>query len=184
MNIILASASPRRKEILTDMGYEFKIIVSDANENITEADPCILTEKLAKLKADAVSDKADENDIIISADTVVAIDDRILGKPKDKSDAENMISALSGNVHRVITGVCVKTANKEFIAHDITYVYFKKLTAQQIEDYVSTDEPYDKAGGYAIQGLAGKFVDKIEGSYTNVVGLPKELLQKMLNKLI
>lgn len=183
MAIILASMSPRRKEILTELGMDFKIIVSDADESSNEKDPAKLVEILSERKASAISNKVSKNDTIIAADTVVVLNDKILGKPKDKNDALNMLSALSNNLHKVITGVCIKKGNKTIVSHDTTNVHFKKLSEKEINDYLSIDEYVDKAGSYAIQGVGGNFVDKIEGSYSNVVGLPKELLIKMLKNI-
>ena len=183
MAIILASQSPRRKEILTDLGIDFKIIVSDADESSNENNPEKLVEILAERKANAISDQAVENDTIIAADTVVVLGDKILGKPKDKHDAENMLTILSNNVHKVITGVCVKKGDNIIVSHDITYVYFKKLSKDTIDNYLSSNEYIDKAGSYAIQGIGGSFVEKIEGSYTNVVGLPEELTIKLLDEI-
>ena len=134
MAIILASQSPRRKEILNDLGIEFKIIVSDADESSNESNPEKLVEILSERKANAIVDKVSKNDTIIAADTVVVLGEKILGKPVNKQDAENMLSMLSDNVHRVITGVCLKNGDKSIVAHDITYVYFKKLTKKIIED--------------------------------------------------
>ena len=183
MAIILASQSPRRKEILTNLGIDFKIIVSDADETCYEKDPVKLVEILAERKANAISDQITENDTIIAADTVVVLGDKILGKPKDRRDAENMLTILSNNVHKVITGICVKKGDNSIVSHDITYVYFKKLSKDTIGNYLSTNEYIDKAGSYAIQGIGGSFVEKIEGSYTNVVGLPEELAIKLLDKI-
>ena len=183
MGIILASQSPRRKEILQANGIEFKIIVSDADETCFEKDPARLVEILAERKAAAVSCKASSDDVILSADTIVICDDVILGKPKDRRDAENMLNLLSGNEHRVITGVCVQMGDKKLISHDVTHVHFKQLTSYEIDEYLDSGEYVDKAGSYAIQGLGGKFVEKIDGSYTNVVGLPEELTIKLLDEI-
>ena len=183
MGIILASQSPRRKEILQANGIDFKIIVSDADETCCEKDPAKLVEILAERKAAAVSDKVSTNDIILSADTIVVCGDIILGKPKDRFDAENMLNLLSGNKHKVITGVCVQLGDNKFVSHDVTCVYFKKLTSDEISKYLDSGEFTDKAGSYAIQGIGGSFVEKIEGSYTNVVGLPEELAIKLLDEI-
>lgn len=183
MAIILASQSPRRKEILTELGLDFKIIVSDADESSNEKDPARLVEILSQRKADAICHMVGENDTIIAADTVVVLDNKILGKPKNKQDAENMLSILSGNRHKVVTGVCVKKGSRKIVSHDTTFVYFKNLDKETIDNYLSENEYTDKAGSYAIQGAGGNFVEKIEGSYTNVVGLPKELTIKLLDEI-
>lgn len=183
MGIILASQSPRRKEILTDLGFEFRVIVSDSDEYCEEKDPAKYVEILSERKARAVLNKVSEGDTVIAADTVVVCNGIILGKPKDRSDAENMLNMLSGNMHHVITGVCVCINGKFLISHDVTKVYFKSLSDRDISDYLDTNEFSDKAGSYAIQGIGGKFVEKIEGSYTNVIGLPKELTIKLLDEI-
>lgn len=183
MAIILASSSPRRKEILNELGIDFKIIISDVDETSNETIPEKLVETLSYRKAYAVSQKASNDDIIIAADTVVAIGDKILGKPANYKEAKNMLKSLSGNAHKVITGICLKRGNNTLTSHDVTYVYFKNLSNEDIDNYLSNDEYIDKAGSYAIQGLGGAFVERIEGSYSNVVGLPKELLLNMLAKI-
>lgn len=188
-NFILASASPRRKELLSTYIKDFKIMPADIEETVPvniekEAVPLYI----AQQKAATVKPQMNENDIIITADTIVLLDDIIYGKPKDKNDAFNMINNLSGKEHKVITGVCCFCGdgkiNIEFA--DTTLVTFTKLEKNTIESYLTKNEYTDKAGAYAVQGYAALFVEKINGSYDNVVGLPigrlmRELLKYNIN---
>lgn len=193
---ILASQSPRRRELLKMLGIEFDIKVSNCEEIITSSEPAQVTMELAKQKAfeteiadvRAASDtKNEENIIIIGADTVVAADGEILGKPKDKDDARRMINKISGTSHQVYTGVALvlvkddKAACIELFAEK-TDVEVCEMSSQEIDDYISSDEPYDKAGGYGIQGIFSKFVSGIRGDYNNVVGLPVHRLYYTLKE--
>lgn len=186
--IILASASPRRQEILKNIGLQFEILVSDADESKIDKNAVpvsIYVQELAMLKALAVAEKLkNKNALIIAADTVVYLDGKILGKPKDESDAKNMLKALSGRCHSVFTGVCVMDAKtlKSVCANEETKVYFKELSEERIDDYVRTKEPMDKAGAYAVQGLGGMLVEKTEGDFLNVIGLPAKKLFDILEK--
>lgn len=184
-NFILASASPRRKELLSTYIKDFKIMPADIEETVPaniekEAVPLYI----AQQKAATVKPQMNENDIIITADTIVLLDDIIYGKPKDKNDAFNMINNLSGKEHKVITGVCCFCGdgkiNIEFA--DTTLVTFTKLEKNTIESYLTKNEYTDKAGAYAVQGYAALFVEKINGSYDNVVGLPIGRLMRELLK--
>lgn len=180
--LILASQSPRRKELLKMLGLEFEIKVSDCEEIITDNEPKKVTMELARQKAMAVASdlnkqKNEEMVVVIGADTVVAVGDEILGKPKDKDDARRMIDKISGTGHQVYTGVAlvlVKNGQIDCISqfYEKTEVEVAKMSETEIEDYIGTAEPYDKAGGYGIQGTFGKFVKGIRGDYNNVVGLP------------
>lgn len=184
MKILLASGSPRRKEILTALGYDFDIFVTDADETTEERDPARLVELLAHRKAEAAKAAVGTTDaVILAADTVVAADGEILGKPADAADAERMLRLLSGKEHKVMTGICLIAGETILVSHDETKVFFKTLDDRDIEDYLATGEPFGKAGAYAVQGIAGKFVDHIEGSFSNVVGLSEELLTDMLQKI-
>lgn len=184
--IILASASPRRRELLGNMGLSFTIKVSKTNEGAvdTQVPPEIYVQELALLKACAVAktviDKKDV--IIISADTIVVNDGKILGKPKDEGDAKEMLASLSGKTHSVYTGFCVMRLYDAFtVCKNVrTDVVFKKLTEEKIERYIDTKEPMDKAGSYGIQGLGAMLIDRIEGDYFNVVGLPVSELADVL----
>lgn len=171
--IILASQSPRRNELLKGLDINFKVVVKSVEETYPINTP---TEKIAEYiavkKASAFADIGD-NQIIITADTVVLLNDQALGKPKDKEEAFSMIQSLSGKTHKVITGVCLKTNEKEVPFSVSTKVYFKELSSEEINYYIDKYEPYDKAGSYGIQEWIGYIgIQKIEGSYYNVMGLP------------
>lgn len=182
---ILASASPRRKELLSIYVKDFKIMPADIDEtvpdNIALEDAPLYT---AKEKAAAVFNKLNEDEIIITADTIVMLDNKIYGKPKDKLDAYNMIKTLSGKTHQVITGICCYSKDKQINIEfsDVTNVSFTDISDEIIEKYLENAEYIDKAGAYAVQGLASMFVEKIEGSYDNVVGLPMGRLARNLIK--
>ena len=166
--LILASQSPRRWEILERAGIVFEVRVAGIPEEIqTGESPVEYVLRLARSKAFAV-----EGDLVLGADTVVVLDEHILEKPHNASDATRMLRMLSGRQHSVITGICLRQDDRYVTETVETRVTFVPLTEAEIEDYVASGEPMDKAGGYAIQGLASKFIDRIEGDYFNVVGLP------------
>ena len=182
MKYILASQSPRRKELLSICVNEFEIFPS----NVPEIVPQGLeienhSEYLAKLKAEDIA-KQYPNDIVIGADTSVICDNEILGKPKNRADAKRMLNMLSGNVHKVITGCAVVKNGVTESFSVTTEVEFFSLTQKEINDYLDTSEPYDKAGSYGIQQRGGLFVKAIKGDYFNVVGLPIAYLNKLLKK--
>lgn len=180
MGIILASKSPRRQELLKQITEDFIIDVSDVVEKIpSNCKKQNVPMHLAKQKACDVF-KRHQDDIVIGADTIVLANDEILGKPKDKEDVRRMITLLSGITHEVITGVCVKTKDSCKTFKVVTEVTFKKMSEQEIEDYCNLDSVYDKAGAYAIQEDAGKYITSIKGDYNNVVGLPIDELRKYL----
>ena len=182
MDIILASQSPRRRELLGQMGLKgFKVTSPDVDE-IVDANlhPSMVVEELSLRKAQAVAAHADEDDLIIAADTVVALEGTVLGKPADEGDAFTMLSALSGNRHYVYTGVTVIHGDKTVTTHEVTTVSFRELDPQEIDNYIATEEPMDKAGAYAIQGLGALFIDRIDGDYFNVMGLPIYRLGRIL----
>ena len=184
--IILASASPRRREILAKLGLEFEIMVSDADESKIDKNSIpveIYVQELALLKAMAVAKKLkNKNALIISADTIVYHDGEILGKPKDNADAFSMLSKLSGREHSVFSGICVMDAKslKSACATEETKVFFKELTEEKIYNYIRTGEPMDKAGAYAVQGLGALFTEKVCGDFFNVIGLPVKKLADIL----
>ena len=183
--IILASASPRRKELIAYIGENVTVRPADCDETLPENTGAReAVEYLSKIKNDAVQKISDKNDLIISADTVVAVDDKILGKPADKEDARRMMKLLSGKTHQVYTGVTISKNGKEITFSEKTDVVFYDLKESEIEEYISTSEPYDKAGGYAIQGKAGLLVKGINGDYYNVVGLPVARLKREIEKFI
>ncbi|MBR5233016.1 MAG: septum formation inhibitor Maf [Clostridia bacterium] len=182
MKIILASASPRRKELLTLAGIEYEVIVSQCEETLPDGiTPDKAVEELARQKAEDVFSR-NTDALIIAADTVVALGNTILGKPKDEEDAFNMLSSLSGRRHTVFTGVCIRTKDKTDIFHVATQVEFYDLTEKEIKDYIATKEPMDKAGAYGIQGKGFALVKGIHGDYFNVVGLPLAETIRHLNK--
>ena len=175
--IILASSSPRRRELLEMLGLDFKVVPSSADETVPDGlNPAQTVEYLARIKAEAVKDSAAEGDVIVSADTIVVIDGRIFGKPEDRAEAEKMLSTLSGRTHEVYTGLCVNGC----VSHECSKVTFRKLDEQEIEDYIDTGEPMDKAGAYGIQGKGSLLVSRIEGDYFNIMGLPVCRLGQML----
>ncbi len=179
-NIILASASPRRKELLSVITNDFEVIPSECEEIIpTDISADETAEYLAKIKAVSVAEKHYDS-IVIGADTCVVADGLILGKPKDKAQAKQMMKLLSGNTHKVITG-CAIVKNGKIASFSVcTEVEFYPLSEEEIESYINTLEPYDKAGGYGIQGKASLFVKGIKGDYFNVVGLPVAELNRKL----
>lgn len=185
-DIILASASPRRRELLENMGHTFSVIVSEADEDSVAKDvpPEIYVQELALIKAAAVAKTVIKNKkaIVISADTIVVNNGEILGKPKDEADAERMLKALSGKAHRVYTGFCVmRLSDAKTVCESVmTEVVFNRLTDDRIKKYIATGEPMDKAGAYGIQGLGAMLVEKINGDYFNVVGLPVNALSRVL----
>jgi len=175
--IILASGSPRRKELLELIGAEFTIITSNKEEVITGTDPAEVVKELSKMKAEDVAEGVKGQAVILGADTVVAYNGQILGKPKDKADAIRMITSFAGDDHYVYTGVCIirKEADgsqKTISFAEGTRVTVYPMTAQEIEAYVNSGEPMDKAGAYAIQGLFAPYIKGIEGDYYNIVGFP------------
>ncbi len=182
--IILASSSPRRKELLATAGLEFQIHVKDVDETIPEGTPPADAAKMtAKKKAAAVADGFRDS-VVIGADTIVVANGRILGKPKDEADAVSMLTMLSGIEHEVITGVCIICGDKTESFAQISKVKFYDLTADEISAYVATGEPMDKAGAYGIQGLGCTLVERIEGDYFNIVGLPVAEVCRRIKVLI
>lgn len=181
MAMILASQSPRRRELLGQMGFSFTVRPAKGEElPHPELTPAQLVEELARQKALEVSAEAEADDVVVAADTVVAIDGKVLGKPHDKVHAAEMLSALSGREHTVYTGVAVKRGETLLVEHEATQVRFRPLTEREIDLYIQTGEPMDKAGSYGIQGYGALLVEGIRGDYFNVVGLPICRLGRML----
>lgn len=170
--IILASASPRRKEILELADLKFDVMPSDAQEITTKTAPNEVVMELASIKAKDIYKKSEKQSMIVGADTVVAYQGQILGKPTDKADAKRMLTMLSGQTHEVYTGVCVIEDGKTKTFYEETKVTFYEISDEQIDHYIKTGEPMDKAGSYGIQGKAAVFIKGIEGDYYNVVGFP------------
>jgi septum formation protein len=182
--ILLASNSPRRKELLAGLGLKFEVRVKEVHEDFPEhLQREQVAEYLASHKADAYTEDL-QNEVLITADTIVCLGERILNKPANDSEAFDMLRALSGTHHEVITGVCILTKNSKTVFHDVTKVYFKELSTEEILYYIDHYEPFDKAGAYGIQEWIGKIgIEKIEGSYFNVVGLPVQKLYTYLKDL-
>ena len=179
--IILASKSPRRQELLRLLGVEFQILTEEVDETM---DPALPPEdevrRVSALKAQAVTDRVSEQDIVISADTIVVLDRRVMGKPKSAEDAVQMLEALSGRTHRVMTGLTVRRGSCTESVTVITEITFRSLSGREIDAYVRSGEPMDKAGAYGIQGGASVFVSHLSGDYFNVMGLPVCTLTQLL----
>lgn len=187
--LILASASPRRAEILRNAGFDFEVVPVHADESLRPGEAATdYVRRLAEEKARIVArqlakDAAGDSTFIIAADTVVVIDNEILGKPSSAANARDMLHRLSGKTHEVYTGLSVLRGNASRTVVEMTRVTFVTLSKQEIEDYIATGEPFDKAGAYAIQGQGGNFISRIEGCYFNVMGLPLARLYAILREL-
>lgn len=183
MKIILASASPRRRELIKNLGIEYEVRTADCEEETVPGEhPKDTVIRLSRTKALWVAERETAPAIVIGADTVVAIDDEILGKPANRNEAAKMLRELSGRTHRVYTGMTVTDGNKTVSEYVRTDVKFYELSDKQIESYVSTGEPMDKAGAYGIQEYGSLLVKSISGDYFNVVGLPVSRLRRVLNE--
>lgn len=184
MRLILASKSPRRKEILENLGLKFDIIVADADERSDETDPKGRVAALAAIKGRAVIETLEykTDTLVIASDTLVYAEGEFLGKPRDREDARRMIGLLSGRSHSVVSGLYLFLDGKEVSAAAETRVIFDAMSDGEIAAYLDTSEPYDKAGAYAIQGKAGAYIRGIEGDYFNVVGLPVNLMKNTLKE--
>ncbi len=189
MKLILASASPRRREILTTLGVAFEVYTADADEMCDLTNPGARVEAIAARKCAAVRDMpvlrdvADSPDtVILAADTLVTLDGQFLGKPRDEADARRMIRLLAGRTHTVASGLCLYRDGQTVTAHELTGVTFAPMTDAEIDAYIATRESFGKAGGYAIQGYAARFITRIDGDYFNVVGLPVHRLYQTLDQ--
>ncbi len=181
----MASASVRRERILQMLGVKFVKIVSKVDENIGQKlTPLMLCKELAKRKAEDVAKNCDEKCIVIGADTFVSLDNKIIGKPKDMEEARFFLEQLSGRTHSVYTGIAVHYKKETLLSYGKAKVTFDDVDKVQIDQYVRTKEPYDKAGGYALQGLAGQFITKIHGDWFAVVGLPVKELADIVRKIL
>jgi septum formation protein len=179
--LVLASQSPRRQELLQQAGIPFIVRVNAVNEDALENEtPEDYVQRLACEKAEAV--ECGDGEIVLGADTAVIVKGEIFGKPRDREDAIRMLEFLQGRKHEVLTGVCLRSAKGAICNYASTGVWFSALSRQEIETYVDTGEPMDKAGAYAVQGVASRFVERIDGSYANVVGLPVALVWQMLHE--
>jgi septum formation protein len=181
--LILASASPRRADLLTAAGFLFEARSVDVDERPVDGElPATHVLRLARSKA-AVAARADSGEVVLAADTIVVVDNIMLGKPTDDADAARMLRLLSGREHQVLTGVAARRHGREVSACESTTVEFSRLDEDEIAWYVASGEPRDKAGAYAVQGLASRFVIRIDGSYSNVVGLPVACVYRLLCEL-
>jgi septum formation protein len=183
--LILASASPRRRELLAQAGFEFQVYPAHIPEDPRPGEePVGYVTRLAREKAQAafarLAEEAGDDLVVLGADTTVTVDGEILGKPEDAADAARMLRMLSGRSHRVVTGVAVVTAQSTEVAAEVTAVRFLTISEAEIEAYVASGEPMDKAGAYGIQGRAARWIPRIEGCYFNVVGLPLALVSTLL----
>ena len=189
MRYILASKSPRRREILSNIGLAFDVVVAQTDESSSETDAIALSRELALRKALAVREmllakgELSQDDIIIASDTVVECGGEILGKPKDREDAERMLGMLSGGAHRVLSGIALVRGDAQVIGHSETFVYVDEIEREDMEAYLDTSEAYDKAGAYGIQGYASRWISRIDGCYFGVVGMSVNTLDKLHREL-
>ena len=182
MKLILASQSPRRQELLKLFRRPFTVEVADVDEKMDDSQPAYSeVARVSRRKAEAVA--REQEDVVIAADTIVVCDGQILGKPKSTEHAVQMLTMLSGRAHQVMTGLTVVRGNEVVNCTEVTDLWFRKLSRKEIEDYVATGEPMDKAGAYGIQGGAALFVQRLEGDYYNVMGLPVCRLWQMLGQI-
>ncbi len=185
MRVVLASKSPRRKELLSTLFKDFEIITRETDESIEDGIlPNEAVRILAIKKGEAVKELVDNDTLVISSDTLVELNNIPLGKPRDKADAYRMLKMLSGTIHNVHTGIAVRLGDKLLSGVATTAVHFKELSDEQIISYVESGEPMDKAGAYGIQGKAGAFVEKIEGDFDTVVGLSVSLTKELSDKIV
>jgi septum formation protein len=182
MPLILASSSPRRRELLINAGIPFEVRTANISETRRDGEsPLDYARRLAREKAETVAANNPDS-AVLGADTIVLVDDHVLGKPADAEDAERMLRLLRGRSHQVLTAVCIIRDAKSDIREETTTVHFGEVTDEEISAYVQHGEPMDKAGAYAIQGMASRWIDRIEGDYFNVVGLPVALVYRMLRE--
>ena len=190
MKLILASASPRRREILTTLGVPFEVRCADADESCRLSDPAARVEAIATKKCDAMYELLlsegmsahDTETVVLACDTLVTLDGAFLGKPADEADARRMMRALSGRTHTVASGIAIRAGGRIVTAHELTGVTFAPMTDADIDTYIATGESFGKAGAYAIQGHAARFIRGIEGDYFNVVGLPVHRLFETMER--
>lgn len=185
IKIILASASPRRRELLAQIGLDFQVLVSEVEEKVNTDIPYLVVEQLSAQKAEAVAQKLEKEEpaLVIGADTIVACDGQILGKPRDKEEAVQMLRKLNGRSHQVYTGVTLIFGDKIKTFYEATEVEFYPMTEEEIGAYVETPDPLDKAGAYGIQGFCARYIKGITGDYNNVVGLPVGRLYQEMKRL-
>lgn len=182
--LVLASASPRRADLLREAGYTCTVVVPDVDERSEGySDPIRLAETLARKKAEAVA-ATHPDAVVLGADTLGVLGGELLHKPQSKEDARLMLMAVQGTTHTIITGYALVSPEGVHVGHSISEVRFRTIPADDLEAYLATDEPYDKAGGYGIQGWAGRYADVVSGSHSNVIGLPIEAVSTVLNSLL
>lgn len=186
MKFVLASKSPRRKELLEGIGMKFEIKESSADESVVSkaVPPQVYVQELAMIKSTAVASEVGADHLVIGADTVVVADGKIIGKPKDYDEAFSMLSSFSNSSHKVYSGISVTNSSNGHTVTDWceTKVFFNEISPEEIENYINTYKPYDKAGAYGIQEYASVFIEKIDGDFFNVVGLPLSKLYRLLKK--
>lgn len=188
MKLVLASASPRRKEILTTLGVDFTVRTAEADESCDLSDPGARVEAISVKKCHAVRDALaaegvlDADTVILASDTLVMLDGKFLGKPRDEADARRMVGMLQGRTHTVASGLAICKDGRTVTAHELTGVTFAPMSDAEIEAYIATGESFGKAGGYAVQGFAARFISGLEGDYFNVVGLPVRRLYETLRE--
>lgn len=181
--IILASSSPRRKELLKSIVKEFQIVSSNVEENYPSSlDPFNVSLYLSFIKANDVFSKY-PNDIVIGCDTTIVMNNKVIGKPNNKNHAKEMLTEFSNKMHYVVSAITILTSTQKYEINSINKVYFKNISSEDIDEYLSHDEYKDKAGSYAVQGIANKFIDHIDGEYEAIVGLPLMELKELLNKI-
>lgn len=184
--LVLASSSPRRAELLREAGYQFCIVsppFAEPEERYPHVEPSAYAESLAYYKARSIADR-NPNDTILAADTIAVMDDEIFGKPDDREDARRILTRLSGSSHQVITGIVIMhpETDARLMGHDVSVIHMRKLSGDEIEAYLDTGEWQGKAGAYGIQDYGDAFVERYEGSFTNIVGLPMELVKDMFTQ--
>ena len=185
MAVILASQSPRRRELLTKLGLCFSVVTADVDETMQQGkDPRDEVARVCRAKAQAVRDRGHDKDLIIAADTIVVVQGEVLGKPKDREDAARMLRLLSGKDHEVMTGLTVLQAEQSRTLVETAKIHFRQLDEQELAAYIATGEPMDKAGAYGIQGHFAKYIREIRGEYTTIVGLPLGRLWHELTKFM
>jgi septum formation protein len=184
VRLVLASASPRRAELLAAAGYAFEVRPTDVDESVRAGEaPADYVQRLAAWKADAAANPSAHDELVLGADTTVVLDGEILGKPGDDADAGRMLRQLSGRAHEVLTAVALRRGQRTAAGLARTVVHFAHVGEEDLAWYVGSGEPRDKAGAYGIQGLASRFVERIDGSYPNVVGLPVALVARLIREL-
>lgn len=181
--LVLASGSPRRRELFKMLGLDFTVRAAQVAEPLLKSAPFVQAEHNAKNKAFATAEDSTQDEIIVAADTIVILAGKILGKPHDQVQAAQYLSMLSGNTHEVITGICVLYKGEYRLAHEVSKVRFAPLSASEIADYVNTSEPLDKAGAYGIQGYGSQFIEHIDGCYFNIMGFPIHRFYEMLKTM-